>query len=174
MRRKSQSFNQILLQNNHILEQNITSKSIKLLNKIIQHFLRKFIKSKYKILSKFAAKLLRAQQKFVTYFATNYPIYPRHTIKNCRRFATSIGALLSKKILTIFYHNWCNKMQQVAHIFSRIERSKTYQFGSFSLRSSIKSELNFASSFASKLRKFGHEKPELIAAIFPSRWRKFN
>ena len=60
-------------------------------------------------------------------------------------------------------------MQQVAHIFSRIERSKIYQFGSFSLRSFCKSELNFASSFASKLRKFGHEKPELIAAIFPSR-----
>lgn len=60
-------------------------------------------------------------------------------------------------------------MQQVAHIFSRIEHSKIYQFGSFSLRSFCKSELNFASSFASKLRKFGHEKPELIAAIFPSR-----
>lgn len=60
-------------------------------------------------------------------------------------------------------------MQQVAHIFSRIERSKIYQFGSFSLRSPIKSELNFASSFASKLRKFGRKKSELIAAIFPSR-----
>lgn len=65
-------------------------------------------------------------------------------------------------------------MQQVAHIFSRIERSKIYQFGSFSLRSFCKSELNFASSFASKLRKFGHKKPELIAAIFPSRCRKYN
>lgn len=73
------------------------------------------------------------------------------------------------KILTIFYHNWCNKMQQVAHIFSRIERSKIYQFGSFSLRSFCKSELNFASSFASKLRKFGRKKSELIATIFPSR-----
>lgn len=97
MRKKSQSSNQILLQNNHILEQNITSKSIELLNKIIQHFLRKFITFKYKILLKFAAKLLRAQHKIVTNFATNYPIYPRHTTKNCRRFATSIGALLSQK-----------------------------------------------------------------------------
>lgn len=65
-------------------------------------------------------------------------------------------------------------MQQVAHIFSRIERSKIYQFGSFSLRAFCKSELNFASSFASKLRKFGRKKSELIAAIFPSRRRKFN
>lgn len=97
MRRKLRIFNQILLQNNHILEQNITSKSIELLNKIIQHFLRKFIKFKNKILLKFAAKLLRAQHKFVTNFATNYPIYPRHPIKNCRRFATSIGALLLQK-----------------------------------------------------------------------------
>lgn len=60
-------------------------------------------------------------------------------------------------------------MQQVAHIFSRIERSKIYQFGSFSLRSPVKSELNFASSFASKLRKFGRKKPSQFAAIFPSR-----
>lgn len=60
-------------------------------------------------------------------------------------------------------------MQQVAHIFSRIERSKIYQFGSFSLRSFCKSELNFASSFASKLRKFGRKKSEQFAAIFPSR-----
>jgi len=60
-------------------------------------------------------------------------------------------------------------MPQVAHIFSRIEHSKIYRFGSFSLRPFCKSELNFASSFASKLRKFGHEKPSQFAAIFPSR-----
>lgn len=65
-------------------------------------------------------------------------------------------------------------MQQVAHIFSRIERSKIYQFGSFSLRSFYKSELNFASSFASKLRKFAPLKRSQFATIFPSRRRKYN